>query len=423
MKFIQHKASQKQQRPKKKRRLILRNALSILLAIIALGLLFYPIVVNFMVAQQNLTTIQNYRAQVSKIPAQKEHELLASARLYNEYIYAVSQGVAFKKALPDYNKQLSLDESGMMGYIAIPQINVRNVPIYHGDSEKILFAGVGHIPQTSLPIGGINTHAVLPAHSGRINNTLFTELDKLKLGDVFYLSVLDLDLKYKIDNIKVVDPKDISSLNVIKGKDLVTLVTCYPTGINNKRLLVTGERVPYNQKLPNEAINRNSFGYNFWVMLVSGVLALLGLVILLYCLLANQRPLYQVSLEKLEKPTLAHDSLRGDFGAGFYLVTSKSVAIAQAEKIYPDQPLYLNVYRLRKHKELSRWIFKNKSENWKKYLSKVKNSNFVDKEHELIIGPHPTARKAQQYCLKSPKALAHLHYLKSIPLRKGKEQS
>ena len=136
------------------------------------------------------------------------------------------------------------------------------------------------MPQSSLPIGGINSHAVLPAHSGRVNDTLFTNLDKLKNGDIFYLHVLNLTLKYKINDIRIVAPNQVSSLSIEKGRDLVTLVTCYPTGINNKRLLVTGERTALSKVTPQEDIQRNQFGYKFWVMLGSAFLMFLGLVYL-----------------------------------------------------------------------------------------------------------------------------------------------
>ncbi|MFK4925510.1 class C sortase [Lactococcus garvieae] len=266
---------------KRERRFSLRNIISTLLLIFALGLLFYPIFVNYMVAQQNKTTIQKYTRNVETLkPAQAKH-LKEEAALYNQYIYTKSQYQSWNKAVPEYKKQLITDKDKVIAYLSIPQIKITNIPVYSGDSEETLAAGVGHIPQTILPIGGENTHAVLSAHSGHINNTLFSDLEDLKMKDVFYIHVLDQTLKYEIFERKIVNPEDTDAINVIPGKDLVTLVTCWPTGINNKRLLVTGRRVATTTMTPQEHIQRNKYGYNFWVMLLASGLALcaLGLVL------------------------------------------------------------------------------------------------------------------------------------------------
>lgn len=263
---------------RKKKKFYVRNLISTLLMVFAVGLLFYPIVVNYYVAQQNTTTVQNYQTATDKLGPAQTNKLLASARVYNDYIYSMSQHKLWTQVVPDYKKQLVTDNTHMMGYLTIPQIKVENVPVYSGVSEQVLAAGVGHIPQTSLPIGGVNSHAVLSAHSGRVNNSLFSDLQDLKLGDVFYIHVLNLNLKYQIDDRRIVEPDNVSSLSVVPGKDLATLVTCWPTGINNKRLLVTGHRVPYSEKLPQESIQRNQFGYDFWVMLGSALLVLIALL-------------------------------------------------------------------------------------------------------------------------------------------------
>lgn len=143
-----------------------RNFLSMLLGITAIGLLFYPIVVNYLAGQQNVESVQKYDDNLSTIGSQRVKKLLAQAQiynaeLYNEYIYDASQHIAWNKPIPNYNNVLKIDATGMMGFITIPQIKVNDVPIYHGDSEKTLALGVGHVPQSSLPIGGINSHAVL----------------------------------------------------------------------------------------------------------------------------------------------------------------------------------------------------------------------------------------------------------------------
>lgn len=283
--------------------------MSLLFALIAVGALLYPIVVNYFVGQQNVTSIQNYNQDVKKIGSTKAKQMLNNAtlynaKLYNTYIYDMSQNIPWNQAIPNYTNELRVDSSGMMGYLTIPQINVANIPIYHGDSESTLAAGVGHLPQSSLPIGGVNTHTVLPAHSGRVNNTLFTNLDKLKKGDVFYIHVLTRNLKYKINDIRIVKPSDVSSLSIVKGQDLATLVTCYPTGINNKRLLVTGKRIPLSEKTPQEKIERNQFGYDFWVMAGSALLVLLALIYILWRYLAYRRRKKRDLIRRLHKDLL-----------------------------------------------------------------------------------------------------------------------
>ena len=268
-----------------KKRTSFRNIVSTILFFLAIIVLFYPIVSNYLAGKQMTQSIQNYKKTYYNESKEKQAQQLSYAKKYNEYIYDKANLIPWSGQIPQYNQALEVDKTGMMGYLSIPQIKLKNLPIYHGATEEILAGGIGHLPQTSLPIGGKSTHSVLPAHSGRVNDSLFTDLDKLKLGDVFYIHVLNQNLKYQIDNIKIVKPNQISSLSIVKGKDLVTLVTCYPTGINNERLLVTGQRVPYSEKIPNESIQRNKYGYDFWVILFSALLAILGLSYLIYWLL------------------------------------------------------------------------------------------------------------------------------------------
>lgn len=255
-----------------------RNFLSGIFALIALGALFYPIIANYIVSNQTQTTITQFNKEVSSLSDSEIATKLKEAQTYNNYLYEMSQNSYTGQSKPNYYKSLNIDASGIMGYVSIPQIKLNNVPIYHGDSEETLMLGIGHLPQTSFPIGGVNTHAVLSAHSGRANNTLFSDIQYLKKGDVFYVNILNMKLKYRIINRKIVMPDDVSTLSIHKGKDEVTLVTCYPTGINSHRLLVTGERVPYSEKTVGETIQRNQFGYDFWVILGSILLALIGLI-------------------------------------------------------------------------------------------------------------------------------------------------
>lgn len=248
--------------------------------LVAIGILIflYPLCANLIKAQQTVNIVQKYESSLNHQSKSDIDKKLLDAEDYNNYIFSMSEHNAYDGNIPKYNKTLNNGNRGMMGYVSIPQISISNLPIYHGDDQKTLELGVGHIEQTSLPIGGENSHSVLSAHSGRANNTLFSNLDKLKKGDVFYVNVLNKKMKYKINDIRIVKPKDVSSLSVKKGEDLVTLLTCYPTGINTHRLLVTGTRIPYNEKVPQEKQARNKFGYNFWVILVGSLLVIIAII-------------------------------------------------------------------------------------------------------------------------------------------------
>lgn len=266
----------------KKKSFSWRNFLSSCLLCVAIAALSYPLLANYLASQQTVTVVEKFIENNEKLSTEERDRLLASARQYNEYLFAMNQQKEYPGEVPKYEDILSLDDTGMMGYLYIPQIDLQSLPIYHGVEDEELDAGIGHIPQTSFPIGGENTHAVLSAHSGRANNTLFSNLEKLEREDVFYIDVIDERLKYKIMDIRVIEPDEVDSLSIQSGKDLVTLVTCYPIGINSHRLLVTGERMAYEEDTPTETIKRNQYGYDFWVLLGASIIALLAAVYLIY---------------------------------------------------------------------------------------------------------------------------------------------
>ena len=144
--------------------------------------------------------------------------------------------------MAEYNRQLAVTDSGIMGYIDIPKIRV-TLPIYHGTDETILQIAIGHIAGTSLPVGGASTHCVVSGHRGLPSARLFTDIDKLVEGDTFTMTVLNRTVTYEVDQIRIVEPTDLSNLQIEEGKDYCTLVTCTPYGINTHRLLVRGHRV------------------------------------------------------------------------------------------------------------------------------------------------------------------------------------
>ncbi|HAT4280942.1 Sortase family protein [Clostridium perfringens] len=206
----------------------------ILITLIALGFLLYPSFSNYINNKFAVSTISDYTEKINNVKDEEVDDLIKNINKYN---YDLFNGTA-ENQLPDY---LNIYEGDVLGYIEIPSINIK-LPIYYGTSVDILKKGVGVLEGTSLPVGGENTHSVLSAHTGLANQKLFTDIDKLKDGDVFYLHILKKDLAYKVNQIKVVHPDEIDELKISDDKDYVTLLTCYPYGINTERLLVRGER-------------------------------------------------------------------------------------------------------------------------------------------------------------------------------------
>lgn len=213
----------------------------------------YPMTASWFAQYRQSKVIVNYVGQVAD-PSQRSlvAKELADAHRYNDEL--ASQAAVRPGQWPstsdktsvtdlDYDKLLCVGPSCMMGEITVPSIKV-DLPIYHGTADETLLKGVGHLEGTSLPVGGAGTHAVLTGHRGLASATLFTNLDRVAVGDSFSITVLNQELAYKVISITVVDPDQTQSLKAVPGKDLVSLVTCTPLGINTQRIIVTGERVP-----------------------------------------------------------------------------------------------------------------------------------------------------------------------------------
>ena len=222
------------------------SASTVLLVIIflaGLSLLLYPTVSNWWNHRNQHSVIDGYVQSVDALNVEKYAALQAEADAYNQAL----RSNEFDHKLSDeflarYKSLLNISSNGVMGYIEIPVINC-SLPIYHGTDEAVLQVAIGHLEWTSLPVGGESTHSVVSGHRGLPSAELFTHIDKLDIGDKFYVHVLNKVLEYRVDNIAVVEPSDTSLLQITEGKDYVTLVTCTPYGINSHRLLVRGERV------------------------------------------------------------------------------------------------------------------------------------------------------------------------------------
>lgn len=222
-------------------------AIAIVVLLIGIGIMIYPLISNLYENAYHSEVIQSYQEDVNALNNEQLQEELKKARRYNDALHDLILKedpftTEFEIQNVDYENLLNINRDGVMSYVEIPEIDVY-LPIYHGTTDDVLERGVGHIINTSLPIGGKSTHCVISAHSGSPSATLFTRLDELKEGDEFYLYTLSEKLSYEVDQIKTVLPHETDDFRIVEGQDYVTLVTCTPYGINTHRLLVRGHRI------------------------------------------------------------------------------------------------------------------------------------------------------------------------------------
>ena len=220
------------------------NIFLILILIVGLSLLLYPPVSNWWNSYRQSKVVSDYAENVSHLDNEEYQRILNDARAYNEAVAAYGGGAMTlsDEQRADYLRQLDVDGSGIMGYIDIQKIRC-TLPIYHGTDDGVLQIAIGHIEGSSLPVGGESTHCVLSGHRGLPSARLFTDIDQLVEGDTFLIRTLDEVLTYEVDQIRIVLPREVGDLCVEPGKDLCTLVTCTPYGVNTHRLLVRGHRV------------------------------------------------------------------------------------------------------------------------------------------------------------------------------------
>jgi sortase A len=219
------------------------TALLITVLVVGLFLLLYPSFSDWWNSRVQTKLISNYNEIVAKLDTEDYTALWDSARAYNGDLWGRNNPYLLEESQRErYNGLLNPAGDGIMGYVQIPDIDVA-LPIYHGTDELVLQTAIGHLDWTSLPVGGAGTHCVISGHRGLPSARLFTDLDKVMVGDVFMLHVLDETLTYEVDQIRIVEPDETDELLLQEGKDLCTLVTCTPYGVNSHRLLVRGHRV------------------------------------------------------------------------------------------------------------------------------------------------------------------------------------
>lgn len=228
---------------------ILLHVLFLALFLIGIGAAAYPAFGNWYNEQKRSVVLTEYEKALAKIENADLTDAFKQAEIYNDALFT---GETDEEERPDYGELLCTTEDGIMGYVEIPAIQIR-LPIYHGCTENELSKGAGHLPSSSLPVGGKSTHAVLAAHSGRADSKMFTDLDQVKEGDLIYLYVLNKTLTYEVDQITVTTPDDTDAIQIIDGEDLLTLLTCTPYGTNTHRLLVRGHRI-----FPDETLSASN---------------------------------------------------------------------------------------------------------------------------------------------------------------------
>ena len=213
---------------------------------IGLSVLLYPSFSSYWNSKTQSEAIIDYEAMLSQYKPEDYTAIFNEAREYNERLAAMSDPMTEGAKLTEYSDILDISGTGMMGYVTIPKIS-QELPVYHGTSDDVLSVAAGHLQGTSLPIGGESTHCVVSAHRGLPTAVLFTYLDRMEIGDLFSFTILDRTFSYEVDQIRIVEPDDASLIQIDEGKDLCTLLTCTPYGINTQRLLVRGHQVDASQ--------------------------------------------------------------------------------------------------------------------------------------------------------------------------------
>lgn len=267
-----------------------QNLITVILVLIlltGLSLLLYPTVSDYWNSLHQSRAIATYSEAVAEIDDNNYEILWEEAKEYNERLKEKKNRLYLDdEERKEYESLIDVSGNGIIGYIEIPKISVA-LPIYHGTDEGVLQIAIGHIEGSSLPVGGAGTHCVLSGHRGLPSAKLFTNLDELVIGDEFVIRVLDETLTYEVDQIRIVEPGDLSDLEIEEGKDLCTLVTCTPYGINTHRLLVRGHRVENKKEAKSIRVTADAIQID--PQLVAPVAAVPMLLILLIWLLVHYR--------------------------------------------------------------------------------------------------------------------------------------
>ncbi len=270
--------------------------------LVGVCVLLYPAISDYWNSKTQSRAITDYESVLDNLNAEEYKSIMDKANEYNKSLYETKNPMFNYKKVPGYYESLSISENGMIGYLKIDRIGVE-LPIYHGTSDDVLNKGVGHLQGSSLPVGGESTHSVMSAHRGLPSSKLFTDLDRVEIGDTFQIVVLDQVLTYQVDFIKTIQPDDLSDLQIVEGEDYCTLFTCTPYGINTHRLLVRGVRIETAKEKPIIYVSNEAFRIEPLVV-TPAVAAPMLLVLLIHLLVKYRAPKDNTAQHKNDGDTL-----------------------------------------------------------------------------------------------------------------------
>ena len=256
--------------------------------LVGICVLLYPAFSNFWNSKTQSRAIVNYESVLEHLEPEDYSAIFQSAYDYNEALREVEFPLRDFEQVPGYYEALKIEGTSIIGYVKIDKIGVE-LPVYHGTSDEVLNRGVGHLEGSSLPVGGESTHCVMSAHRGLPSAKLFTDLDRLELGDTFQITVLDQVLTYQVDQVKVITPREIDDLQIVEGKDYCTLFTCTPYGINTHRLLVRGIRIETIMEKPVIYVANEAFRIEP-LLVTPAVAAPMVLVFLIHLMVKYREP-------------------------------------------------------------------------------------------------------------------------------------
>ena len=267
--------------------------------LVGICILLYPAFSDYWNSKTQSRAITDYESVLDNLDENEYSAIFERAHAYNKALYETNYPLMDYKNVPGYYDTLRITDNDMIGYLKIDRIGVE-LPIYHGTSDDVLNRGVGHLEGSSLPIGGENTHSIMSAHRGLPSSKLFTDLDRMEIGDTFQIIILDQVLTYQVDFIKVIEPTDVSDLQIIEGGDYCTLFTCTPYGINTHRLLVRGVRIETIKEKPIIYVSNEAFRIEP-LLVTPAVAAPMLLVLLIHLLVKYREPPKIVQQKKKEE--------------------------------------------------------------------------------------------------------------------------
>ena len=272
--------------------------------LVGICILLYPAFSDYWNSKTQSRAITDYESVLEDLEPEDYTAIFEKAYAYNKELYETDFPLRDYKQVSGYYDTLRITDNDMIGYLKIDRIGVE-LPIYHSTSEEVLNRGVGHLEGSSLPVGGENTHCVMSAHRGLPSAKLFTDLDRVEKGDTFQIIILDQVLTYQVDYIKVIEPTDVSDLQIIEGGDYCTLFTCTPYGINTHRLLVRGVRIETIEEKPIIYVSNEAFRIEP-LLVTPAVAAPMLLVLLIHLLVKYREPPKNTQQTQKEKGGTEH---------------------------------------------------------------------------------------------------------------------